>query len=117
MPSEIDERLCRTSWHESDHPRALPGFRDHLELTPHRGEPVAHVGEAGTGGGGPSIEARTVVADLEAKGAVVGQSDRDQARPCSVLGGILHRLQAAEVDRALHVRRVAPNVTGEQEAG
>ena len=49
--------------------------------------------------------------------AVVGQVDHHGGRAGGVLGGVLHRLQAAEVHRALDLGRIAPDAGGEHGRG
>src|SRR4051794_28789444 len=69
-----------------------------------RGETIAHAGDAAALGDGRDGEPAAVVADLEAEVAVVAQLDLDCRRPGRVLGRVLQRLEAAEVDRALDLR-------------
>ena len=73
---------------------------------------VAQVRQTGAGRGGGRVEAHAVVLDHEAQPAtasVEGDPDRGRSR---VLGGVLHRLQAAEVRRRLDARRVPAHPRG-----
>src|SRR5436190_7799069 len=82
--------------------------RADVELTAHRGQAILHVGDA-RARGRRAVEAGAVVAHLESEGAVLSQGDGDRSRIARVLRGVLQCLEAAEVDRALHVLRVAGN--------
>ena len=76
------------------------------ELATHGGHAVAHVRQTRAWGRGAIVEAGAVVTDGEPQDVVLAERHGDRVRPRGVLRGVLHRLQAAEVNRALDVRGV-----------
>ena len=83
------------------------------ELAADGGDPVGHVGQPGSGAGAGAGEAGAVVGDLAGQPAgVVAQGDDDAGAVPSVLGGVVQRLQAAEVDRCFDRGRVAGGAAG-----
>src|SRR6266508_2032802 len=70
-------------------------------------EPVLHVGEPVSGAERGRVAARAGVANVEGQAVVIGEADRDARRAACVLGGVLERLEAAEVHALLGLRRVS----------
>jgi hypothetical protein len=90
----------------------VAGRRPHLEAAAERGEAVGHVPQAGTERGAGRVVPGSVVRHGEAQ-AVRGDAQRDARRGgARVLGGILQRLEAAEVDGCLGLLREPPDRVG-----
>ena len=82
------------------------------ELAADGGDPVGHVGQPGSAGAGAG-DAGAVVGDLaDQLAGVVAQGDGDAGVVPGVFGGVVQRLQAAEVDRCFDRGRVAGGDAG-----
>src|SRR4051794_7482693 len=79
------------------------------QLATHGNEAVAHVVEPGAPVRGAAVEPPAVVTHLEPQRPLSVQRDRDLPGSKRVLRSVLHGLEAAEVDRALHRLGVAPD--------
>ena len=91
----------------ADDARALSRRRLDRQLAAYGGKTVVHVRQSSARTGASGREPYAVVPDGETDRAVVLERDRDGARAGGVLLGILECLEAAEVDGAFELGRIA----------
>src|ERR671931_650924 len=95
---------------ERDRPEdtgAFTGGRLDLHTPPDSTEPVTHIGEPRAGAALTDVEAGAVVRYLEQQSALLfPHPDGDRCPIARVLGGVLQRLEAAEVHGRLDLGRV-----------
>ena len=78
-----------------------PGRESQRTVPADGAEPVGHVDEAVAAAGGRGVEPRAVVGDREQQAARFGPQPQLHRRLRRVLGRVLQRLQAGEIDRGL----------------
>src|SRR5215217_5577543 len=105
---------CRTSAqrHRADDDGPLTGRGQDLDLAVDRGDTIAQVGQSVPVHHGRHDEPVTVVADLEAEVAVVGQLDLHGGRAVRVLARVLQCLHAREVHGCLDLRPMTADRDG-----
>src|SRR3954471_13677135 len=110
--SKSDFAVCRVGGRERDggaDAGAASWCRFDGDASLHGGYAVPDVGEPDAGRHDVDVEPGAVVAHVETDAVVVlGKGDADRGGSAGVLGGVLHRLEAAEIHGVLYVGGVAP---------